>query len=136
MSIKDEIYANPACAAAIAAKDCQAIAAIMPARKVANAREIGNGTIIETLGLVDGNVFLDVVLSSAADSPFRHVKPLIEQGRLLIGSALVQATIQSMVPSILSQAKADLLCALGKDSVKYTVQEVAQAIFNEDGSVK
>jgi hypothetical protein len=65
------------------------------------------------------------------------VKPLVAQGRLLIGSALVQATLQSLVAgAVLTQAEADKLSDLGKEPNPYTPQEIAEAVFNEDGSVK
>jgi hypothetical protein len=138
MGLREEILANQACNAAVAAKDCATIAAIMSVgRNRRNSREIGNGTILETLGIAAGNAFLDVLLSSATDSPYRHVKPLIEQGRLLIGSVLVQATVQSMVAqSVLTQAQADALCALGLELAPLSAQDVAEALYNVDGSPK
>jgi hypothetical protein len=137
MGLREDILANPDCAAAVAARDCAALAALMSAgRTKPNTREIGNGTILETLGIEAGNQLLDVLLSGAADSPYRHVKPLIEQGRLLIGSLLVQATIQSFVPATLAQEQANALCALGLEPDPLTAQDVADALFNADGSLK
>lgn len=110
-ALKSEISAR--CGAAlIASGDTQAIAdALNVGRKRPNKnREIGNGTILETIGLTAGNALLDVI-NNAPD--FRHVKPLVEQGRLLIGSPLVQATVQSLVGTVLTQGQADALCALG-----------------------
>lgn len=137
MTLRDDILANAACDAARTTKDCQSIADIMSANRTKrNTREIGNGTILETLGITTGNTLLDFLLDSSPTSTFRHVKPLIEQGRLLIGSPLVQATVQSFVPAVLTLAQADALCALGIDPNPYTVQEVADALFNPDGSSK
>jgi hypothetical protein len=132
-----KVRANPACAQLIANRDCEAIAAIASIGRVrANMREIGNGTILEVLGIVAGNSLLDILLSTALDSPFRHVKPLIEQGRLLIGSGLVQATVQSFVPGVLTQAQADALCELGHDPHPYRASEIGEALFNTDGTEK
>lgn len=134
MSLHDEIHANPACAEALAAKDCNELARIMSIGRVrANGREIGNGTILETIGITAGNALLDVI-NGAAD--FRHVKPLVEQGRLLIGAALVQSTLQTLVPTVLTQANADKLSALGWTPDPLTAQDVAEAAFNPDGSFK
>lgn len=134
MALREEIRANGACTAAIAAKDCGAIAEIMSVgRKRSNGREIGNGTILEVLGLEAGNALLDVI---NGNPNFRHVKPLVEQGRLLIGSPLVQATIASLVGSVLTAPQAAALCALGFDPAPLTALEVAQALFNDDGSEK
>jgi hypothetical protein len=132
--LRAAVHANPACAMALSAKDCAAIAAIMSeGRTRGNTREIGNGTILETLGIAAGNTFLDFINGSA---DFRYVKPLIEQGRLQIGSLLVQATVQSMVPGVLTQPQADALCALGIEPHPYTAQEICEAVFNPDGSEK
>jgi hypothetical protein len=134
MTLRDEILADPACATALAARDCAEMARVRSiGRTRPNAREIGNGTILETLGIAAGNVFLDAINTNA---DFRYVKPLIESGRLQIGKTLVQATVQSMVPAVLTQAQADALCALGKEPDPLTQQEVGEALYNIDGSLK
>lgn len=134
MSLRDDILADPACATALAARDCVEMARIRSiGRTRANTREIGNGTILEVLGIASGNALLDVINGNA---DFRYVKPLVEQGRLLIGSALVQATVQSMVPTVLTQGQGDALCALGKEPDPLTAHDVAEAVFNADGTLK
>jgi hypothetical protein len=133
-SLRDHVHADQRCAAALAAKDCAELARLMSVARVrANSREIGNGTILEVLGLATGNVVLDLINGNA---DYRHVKPLIEQGRLLIGSPLAQTTVQSLVPAVLTQAQADALCALGLEPHPYTAQELAEALFNPDGTEK
>lgn len=125
MSLLTEITAkcDPAL---IASRDYDAIAAaVNVGRKKQSGREIGNGTILEVLGLTAGNALLDVVYNAP---DFRYVKPLIEQGRLIIGSPLVQATVQSLVPSVLTQPQADLLCALGFEPDHVIASQVARAI--------
>lgn len=99
--------------------------AVNVGRVKANTREIGNGTILETLGMTAGNALLDVI-NNVAD--FRYVKPLVEQGRLVVGSALVQATVQSLVPSVLTQPQADSLKALGQSPDPVDITAVAQAL--------
>lgn len=129
MTLLAEIHAK-ATAEQIAARDHDAIAAaVNVGRKRRNKREIGNGTILETLGLAAGNALLDVI-NSAPD--FRHVKPLVEQGRLVISSPLVQATVDSLVPSVLTQAQADALKALGWEDDPVTAVQVAAAL---DGGI-
>ena len=126
MTLLDEITAK--CGPALlASRDYDAIAAFVSAgRKKPSTREIGNGTILEVLGLTAGNALLDVV-NTAQD--FRYVKPLVEQGRLTVGSALVQATVQSLVPmGVLTQPQADALCALGFEADPVTAQQVSDAI--------
>jgi hypothetical protein len=135
MTLRDDILADPACAPAYATKDCVRLAEIRSVgRTKANAREIGSGSIIETIGIPAGNALLDILMSTDPASPYRHVAPLIEQGRLLIGSPLVQATVQSFVPDTLTQAQATALCALGLEPRPYTAQEVAAALFAPNGT--
>lgn len=135
MALRDDILADPACAVALAAKDCAELARIRSIGRVrSNSREVGNGTILDTIGFVAGNALLDEINTN---TNYRYVKPLFEQGRLLIGSALVVATLQTMVTGgLVTQANADKLVALGKEPNPYTAQEVAVAVFNEDGSAK
>ncbi|NBV95814.1 MAG: hypothetical protein EBR90_03370, partial [Actinobacteria bacterium] len=45
--------------------------------------EIGNGKILETIGLAAGNALLDAIY---ATPDFKYVVPLLEQGRLDISS--------------------------------------------------
>ncbi len=126
MTLLDEITAK--CSPAlIASRDFDAIAAAVSiGRTKPSAREIGNGTILEVLGLETGNALLDVV-NTVPD--FRYVKPLVEQGRLTVGSTLVQATVQSLVPmGVLAQPQADALCALGFDPDPVTAARVASAM--------
>jgi hypothetical protein len=135
MGLREDILTNPACAAAVAEKDCEAIAAVMSAgRKRGNAREIGNGTILEVLGLATGNALLDAI---NATPDFRYVKMLLDQGRLKIGSQLVQDALDGFVNAeLLTVAQGAALQALGLEDYPYTPQEVAEALFNPDGSLK
>ena len=126
MTLLEEIQAK--CSQAmLASRDFEAIAAAVSiGRTKPNAKEIGNGTILEVLGLTSGNALLDVV-NTVPD--FRYVKPLVEQGRLTVGSELVQATVQSLVPiGVLTQAQADALCALGFDPDPVTAQQVSDEL--------
>ena len=132
MTLLEEIIAkcDPAL---IASRDFDAIAAaVSVGRTKANTKEIGNGTILEVLGLETGNALLDVINSAPN---LRHVKPLIEQGRLTAGSPLVQATVQALVPmGVLAQPQADALCALGFDPDPVTALQVNQALVSDDGT--
>lgn len=122
------------CAAALAAKDCEALAALLSnGRTCSNEREVGYGTIIETIGLEAGNQLIDFLKASEA---MRHVMPLLDQGRLRIGAPLVQSTLQSLAGGPIDQADADALCALGLQPDPLTARQVAEALFHEDGSEK
>lgn len=124
MTLRDDILAK--CPELIASRDEAAISRVLSAgRKRPSHVEIGNGTVLETLGIASANAFLDVV-SGTLD--FRYVKPLLDQGRLKIGSTLVQATVKSMVPAVLTQAQADALCALGFEDDIVSPADIAQAL--------
>ena len=111
----------------IAAKEHGQIAALVSAgRTRPSTKEIGNGTILETIGLQYGNAMLDVIYS---DQQFRHVKPLLEQGRLIVGSPLVVATIQGMAANgVIPAAARDALLALTVEPAPVSVQEVIKAM--------
>lgn len=126
MSLLDEIKAK--CPPElIAAKEHGQIAALVSAgRTRPSAREIGNGTILETIGLTHGNAMLDVIYN---DANFRHVKPLLEQGRLIVGSPLVVETIQGMAANgVIPAAARDALLALTVEPAPVSVQEVIKAM--------
>lgn len=91
--------------------DFHVIDSIVSAGRVkANSTEVGYGTILETVGLTKGNAMIDVI---TATPDYKYVVPLLEQGRLLIGSALAQAAVQAFVPALLTQGEADSLKNLG-----------------------
>lgn len=125
MKLIDEIKAK--CSPElIASKEHGEIARVVSeGRTKPSTREIGNGTILETIGLDYGNAMLDVIYTAPS---FRHVKPLLEQGRLIVGSPLVVATVQGMVPAVMPQVVADLLLALTKEPAAVSVQEIIQAM--------
>jgi len=135
-ALRAQAHGNPACAQALADRDLDELARILSAgRTRPSAREIGNGTILEVLGIAAGNKLLDHI---AAADELRHVRPLLEQGRLMIGAALVQGALQSYVrlPDIITQADADKLCALGTEPDPLTPQDVASALYNPDRTIK
>ena len=133
--LRQAAHSRPDCVAALAAKDCQALADLLSAgRSCGNDREVGYGTIIETIGVAAGNQLIDFI---QAQPDMRHVRPLLEQGRLRIGSALVQVSLQTFVGAgAVTQANADALCALGLQPDPLTARQVAEALFHEDGSEK
>ena len=125
MSLLDEITLK--CSAElIASRDHQAIAdAVNMGRTKPSAAEIGNGTILEKLGLTLGTQVLDVINSTPA---YKYVVPLLEQGRLLIGSTVAQAAVQAFVPALLTQEQADSLKALGIADDHVSAARVANAL--------
>lgn len=119
----------------IASRDCHAIAAaVSEGRKKPNRREIGYGSILETVGFEAGNAISDELTNNQV---YRYVKPLLEQGRMLIGSAMVWAALDGMVSKqIITASEADKLKALGLEDDLISPLEVAQVLYNADGSMK
>lgn len=95
--------------------------------------EIGVGTIIEVLGLTTANAVLDVIYST---QDYRHVKPLLDQGRLRLDSPFVRATLQAMVPALLTQVQCDDLLARAQVPDPIGEFDVRCAIFNDDGTLR
>ena len=129
--IRTAILASPALVDLL--PDSQAIADAMSAgRTRPNNVEIGNGLILATIGLASGNALLDA-LSATPD--FRYVKPLLEQGRLVVSSPLVGVALAGMVAaSVITQAEADALIALGREPDPVSEFDVRRAIWNDDGT--
>lgn len=111
----------------IAAREHGQIATLVSVgRTRQSALTIGNGAVLEALGLDAGNAFLDVIYANPA---FRHIRPLLEQGRLIAGAQIVRTAIQGMVPAgVLTQAQADKLLALGVEPDPVSVQAVVSAM--------
>lgn len=111
----------------IAAKEHGEIARIVSiGRTKPSTREVGNGTILEVLGLTAGNAVLDAI-NTIPD--FRHVRPLIEQGRLVVGSPLVAASLGAFVAgNVITQADADKLLAIAVEPAPVSVGEVIKAM--------
>jgi len=123
--IRDAIEASPELQA-LKNDDVAISAALSVGRTKVVPTEIGNGTILEAIGLTAGNALLDV-LNTAPD--FRHVKPLIEQGRLRLDSPLVIGTLGALVASgVLTQENADVLAARARVPDVVTPQQVSDAI--------
>lgn len=112
--------------------DSEAIAARLSANRYkVVSKEIGNGMILATIGLADGNVLLDT-LNSAAD--FRHIKPLLDRGNLDISSPLVVAALADLVGlGIISQISADKLIALAHEPDPVPEIDVRRAIWGDNG---
>lgn len=88
--------------------------------------EIGNGVVLETIGLASGNALLDAIYTNP---DFRYVKPLLEQGRLRIDSPLVRATLDGLTSAgVITPAEADALKALAVQDNPVSSQDVTRAL--------
>jgi hypothetical protein len=88
--------------------------------------EIGNGKILETIGLAAGNALLDAIHNIP---DFKYVVPLLEQGRLDISSDVSRAALDMLaLGGACSQDDADKLKALAVVPDPVTSQEVTKAL--------
>ena len=94
---------------------------------------IGVGTIIEVLGLVVANPVLDAIYASP---DYRHVKPLLDQGRLRLDSAFVRGALQAMVPVLLTQEQRDALVSRSQVADPVSEFDVRAAIYNDNGTLR
>lgn len=130
--IRAAIAADPALQALV--PDTSAIAAALSAGRVRYVEtNIGVGTIIEVLGLSVANPVLDAIYASP---DYRHVKPLLDQGRLRLDSEFVRGALQAMVPALLTQAQRDALVARAAVADPVGEYDVRCAIYADDGSLK
>ena len=95
--------------------------------------EIGIGTIIEALGLTTANTVLDVVYAAP---DYRHVLPLLDQGRLRLDSVFVRGVLQSMVPALLTQVQCDGLIDRATVPDPVSEYDVRCAIYSDDGGLR
>lgn len=116
----------------LASRDHSAIAEAVNVGRVKPApTRIGEGKILEVLGLAAGNAFLDVI-DAAPD--FRHVKKIVARGDFDMSTAVSQAGVQAMVPAVLKQEHADLLKALGTAPDPISEFDVRRTLYAEDGT--
>jgi len=139
MTLHDEILSRPDCADALARRDCGELAALLSVgrTKVVDLN-IGYGTVLEVLGAESGAAFLDSLTTLAAtSSPVKWALKLLDRGELNIGAAATRGQLDALAAGgVMPKAVADALkgLAMGPDIV--TAEQVADAMFNEDGSAK
>lgn len=126
MTLIDEIRAK--CSTELlASREHGAIAAQVSIGRIRpSSLEIGNGTVLETIGLAAGNALLDAIYNG---NDYRHVRPLLEQGRLKAASPLIAGALSELVEAnVIEQEHADALLALGTEPDPVDVQEVIRAM--------
>lgn len=130
--IRDAITASAEIHALV--PDTTAIAAALSAGRTRyRATEIGKGTILQVLGLPAGNAVIDAILAAP---DYRHIKELLEQGRLRLDIAAQGGLLQPLViAGVMTQAQHDALCEVAMDADHIPEFEVRCAIFADDGSL-
>jgi hypothetical protein len=129
MTLLEEIQAK--CASVqIAEGNFHVLAEIVSVgRTKPNNVEIGNGTILEVLGLALGTAVLDAIHATPS---YKYVLPLLDQGRLKIGSSVAQEAVQAFVTvGMLDQTQADKLKTLGLDPDPVSWEQCRAAVQGE-----
>lgn len=136
MNLRDEILSRPDCADALAIRDCGALAEILSAgRTKLIERDIGYGTVLDTLGAEAGAAFLDGLTDLAAtSSPVKWALKLLDRGELNIGAPATQAQLDALAAGgVIPQAVADALKALAIVPDVVSVHDVAHVCWSDDG---
>jgi hypothetical protein len=130
--IRDAITASPELQALV--PDTVALAAALSQGRTRwKPTEIGKGTIIQVLGLATANSVLDAVL---ATPDYRHVKELLEQGRLRLDVVAQAGLLQPLVAAqIMTQSHLDTLTAVAQEPAPVDEYSIRVALFADDGSL-
>ena len=131
MMLRDEILSRPDCAAALALRDCGTLAAILSTgRTRVIDRNIGYGTVLDTLGADAGAAFLDGLTALAAtSSPVKWALKLLDRGELNIGAPATRTQLDALAAGgAMTQAVADALKALAVVPDVVSASEVQQAL--------
>lgn len=112
--------------------DTAAIAAAISAdRKKLVHTEIGNGSILQAMGITQGNAVLDFIYTH---NDFRHVRPMLEQGRLRLDAAMTLQFLQLFVAQgLCTQESANALIAMAQVPDPIDEMLVRRALWSDDG---
>jgi len=121
-------------AATLATHDYAAIAVAMNVGRTKVETKLGGiGTVLETLGPVDGAALLDGLEAQSASIPaLKWAWVLINRGELDFGSSATRGMISQLVPSPAKEA----LLAVAEVPDPVTPDECEVAMKNADGSYK
>ncbi len=127
MSLKDELVNDPLGIGYAGMSNAEVETSLNAKNRTMTVpTEIGVGLVLETLGLADGNALLDL---SKNTTDFRHVWPVLEQGRLRVDSVLVRNTLDGLaMAGAITQSSADALKALGEQACSRAVELGVQAL--------
>lgn len=138
MTLRDEIIGRTDCAAALSARDLDALARIVSTgRKVTQSRFVTARTVLaECIG---GQAILDALKAAAAGNSAVNwaMTFLGQEGGLDVGNAATQGMIDQLVAATaLTAAQGAALKALANLSQTVSRAEVEAAMFNADGTRK
>lgn len=134
--IRAAIAADPALQALV--PDTSALAAALSfGRTRLVTRMVNVGTVLDTLGPVDGAAVLDALDALRAHvSAVKWAFILLERNELDISLPSVRGQIDALIGPVFTAAQAAALKALAEQPDEVSEFDVRVAIFNDDGSVR
>lgn len=136
MTLLEEIKTK--CSAELlASQDADAIAAVVNVGRTRIVPRLGGiGSVMETLGSVDGPLVLDALDSLKATLPaVRWGWVLLERGELDFGSTVTRQMIDGLVMGgVMTEAQGLAITALAEQPDPVTEFDVRRAIWADDGS--
>lgn len=146
--LRDDILARSDLAAAVQARDCDALAAAMSVGRTRLVpRLVGERGILDVLGPVGGDSFLStleaITLPELLPEPLRPYFGTIRRGvtwlhseGLDVGSTTTRNLLDALVATgVLSADAVGKIKALAEVPHDLTAREVAEALYNDDGSL-
>jgi hypothetical protein len=137
MGLRDDIIADPACAVAYATRDCAELARIRSFGRMRLCHTaVGVGTILDKVD--NGGMFLDNLTAlGATNRDLYWAMVMINAGRLDLGVEKVQAQLTLLAQGMPQFAAGiNALKALGYEPDPYSAAEMADALYNPDGTLK
>lgn len=138
MTLRDEILADQACTAAITARDCNEIARIHSiGRTAVQSRFVTARTVLAECGANGASLLDKLDAAAGSNSAVKWAMVFLRQDSGLdVGHSNTQALLQGMVPSVLAQSESDQLKNLALLPAPVSAPQVADALYNADGSAK
>jgi hypothetical protein len=149
MGLREDILNRPDLAEAVAARDCETLAAAMSVGRVQTvSHEVGERGILDVLGPVAGDNFLAVLenIKTADDLPgplkpcfgaIRRGVSWLKTSGLDVGAQTTRLLLDGLAGAgVLPQADVNKVKALAERPAPVGAREVAEALYNDDGSAK
>lgn len=118
--------------------DTTAIAAALSEGRTRLVSRMANfGTVLDTLGPVDGAAVLDTLDSLRASvSAIKWAFVLLERNELDLGLASVRGQIDALTGTVFTTEQATALKALAEQPEDVSEYDVRCAIYNDDGALR
>jgi hypothetical protein len=138
-ALRSQIHANPAFAEALASRDSWALAAILSAgRSSIQPRFVTARTILAECGALGPSILDALEAASAGNSAVKWaVRFLGQDSGLDVGNPVTQYMIDQLVTAtVLTADQGAALKGLAIAANPVSAHDIANAVFNDDGSLK